>query len=235
MSSQVGARLPRLNAAALGPSLAALRLNLREVVAAVAALAALLYVGLYYFTSVSPVRERLEAVQRQYQEQLKTISGAVSGQGQAGPSRAELVNQARESIEAFRANRLKPLDPGRKAIFDEINALVRKHNLQLSSGVEMRKVGDASAPSEGGSKGREKTVEDLLNVFPRRLISFTAVGPYPSIRKLTAELEQSKQFFVIESLTITNADEAEGPRGGRRGAPSGALAVSVEMAAYFRP
>ena len=231
MSSEARVKMPRFNSLDFGLRAGAFRPNAFEVISTVVALLALSYVVYYYFTELRPARARLAAVRTRYNQQDATLTNPPSAPG-SGPSRATQVAMARESLESFKNHQLQPLASGRRVMFDEINGLIKKYNLELTSGIQM----EHGAKDENKKSSREN-VASLFEVYPKVDLKFTAAGSYESLRKMLAELERSKQYVVLNGIDLGTLDQSEGHHNSRRRAPTGGQAVtlSVLLTAYFRP
>lgn len=232
MSTQVKERYSRLDFLSRRSSVRAVRLKPAEIAAIAVAVGMLALVSFYYFSSLKPARQRTQEAKTRFDRQQEVLAGATIVQGSGQTSRSEQVQRAKESIESFKLERLRSLDQGRTAIFDQINLLVKKNNVQLTSGIEMGKVTESQARADN-----KKDVEDMLDVFPKRQVQFTVVGPYPNLRALINSLEHSTQFVMIDTISLASVDEAEAGRVSRRGrsAPVGSsVSLTIGMTAYFR-
>lgn len=229
MSAQANARHSRFDLFSGALSVGAARLSLTEMVAIGAAVVAIGLVFSYYWNSLKPAHLQQQEAKERFDRQQEVLAGAALSQGSPQVSRAEQIQKTKESLERFKSDKLKPLDPGRSSIFDEINGLVKNNNVQLSSGIEMSTVGKALA----GEK--KKDIEDVLNVFPKRQIQFTVVGPYPNLRAFINSLERSGQFITVNTISFSAVDEAEGGRSRRRAAAGGSsVSLTIGVTAYYR-
>ena len=233
MSSAAREKLPKFAAFDLRPRFGGLRIRPSEVLATLAALLLLSYVVYYYYATVRPARARLEQTKRRLDDQTSVLSR--EAHGASGESQAVQIGLAKESLSSFVNAKLKPLQAGRRAVFDEINGLAKKHSVELTSGIQMER-GEPSE-SEAAKKQTHETVADLVNAYPNLGMQFTVAGSYDGLRKLLHELERSQQFIVLDNITVTTVEPTEGHRSGRRAAPTGgqSITLSVGMRAYFRP
>lgn len=231
MSSQVrerashsGLRAPRASRLPLG-------LSIGELIAALLALAALVFAVVYYFTALRPEQARLRTLEDELTRQsLELVANPPPGA--SGPSTAETVREALESLSIFKNKYLRPLASGRIALINEINALAKKHNVQLTSGIDMPVEKGATVDEKETGK-RKKKAEEFLNVYPRMNMHFTAFGQYETLRKFIDDLENSQQFLVIHAVSLMMQEEKSG---GRHGRSSGlGLTMAMDVAAYFRP
>lgn len=231
MSSQVRERVSlsrfRLSRASHSP----LGLSVGEIIAALLALAALVFAVVYYFTALRPEQARLRGLEDELarqQRELATTAGAPT----SGPGSASNVQVALDSLSTFKGKYLRPLASGRIALINEINALAKKDNVQLTSGIDMPVEQGKTADDKDASK-RKKKSEDFLNVYPRMTMHFTAFGQYDTLRKFVDELQNSQQFLIIRTVSLQmQEDKSEGKRGHRIGT---GLSMGIEVVAYFRP
>ncbi|HXG65650.1 MAG TPA: GspMb/PilO family protein [Blastocatellia bacterium] len=234
MSSQVTSRLSRLSFKPASVASMPFSLNAGEIAAAIFALLFLVTGVIYYVTSLRPEQQRLETLERQYEEQRKDILKMTPQQQTLTKTRAEREQEILDSLNAFKGSRLKPLNPGRIALLNEINALARKNGVQLASGIEMKTEG--GEPQAGKKKTKEKRKDDVYR-FPMLGIRFTVVGPYDKLRAFINELQHNKQFLIIDAVNLQAERAAEGGGGrARRGQQAaGAISLSIEASAYFQP
>jgi hypothetical protein len=222
--SKVEIRRPHLTSRRLGFSAA-------EMAAAAAVLLLALAVLYFYFTSLKPEQDKLAQVKLQHESQREVLQKLVTGQDGSGP-RKNSIKEALDSLATFQNAHLKGRIQGQRALIDDINALVKKHNSRLMSGLEMS-VENTGLEAEKKARGT-KNVEESLNVFPKLNMAFTIAGQYPSLRAFINELERNKQFLVINSVTFSALEEADGDTGRRTPTASG-LSLTVNLSAYFHP
>jgi hypothetical protein len=222
--SKVEIRRPHLSSQRLG-------FNAVEIAAGVAVLLLAIAVLYFYFSSLKPEQDNLARVELQYENQRNALKDlAANPSGNAAPKNT--IKDAIDSLATFQNVHLKTRTQGQRALIDEINALVKKHNSRLMSGLEMS-VENAGLEAEKKSKGT-KNAEESLDVFPRLNISFTIAGQYPNLRAFISELEKNRQFLVINAVTFSALEEADGDTGRRSAAASG-LSLTVNLSAYFQP
>src|SRR5262245_38187132 len=154
VSSEARAKLPRLSGVVVGPRLGAFKPSAIEAILSLLAIFTVGYVIFYYFSEVRPSRAKLDEGKRRYEEQMKILGASASNAGK-GPSMAGRVNDARASLENFKSNQLQSLQSSRRSIFDEINGLARKHNLELTSGIQTE---SARKKSDEGKGSAQETV-----------------------------------------------------------------------------
>ena len=240
MSTQVGERVHRSEVRQVGVTKIPFGLNLGEAIAVLLGAAVLLWAGAYYFSTLKPEQDRLRAIEAELDAQQRSI---IAG---AKPPAAEKTNvedeakNALETLETFKGSHLKPFSSGRIALIKEINALAKKNNVTLTSGIEMGASG-GEADAEGDQAGEKKNTskrkktEDLLNAFPSVNFRFTVFGQYPNLRTFINEVEREKQFLVINSVNLTNQEARTASRRSRGAEGASGIMLTIEMSAYFQP
>jgi hypothetical protein len=232
MSSQVRERVSRFEVRSTGRAVRPFGLSSMEIVAAALALLFFVVVLVYYFTSLRPEQDRLRQLEERLKQQDAIVNSAPGGGGTIAP--VDTGKAALGTLEAFKAERLRPLASGRIALQNELNALIKKNGLQLTSSIETHV--DAVKDDEDQGTSRRRKIEDTFNVFPRQSVHFTVFGQYPNLRAFVTDLEHNKQFLVIKSINLTTQEDREegGGRRQRGGAASGVM-LSIDLTAYFQP
>ncbi|MFP5263677.1 MAG: GspMb/PilO family protein [Blastocatellia bacterium] len=230
MSSQVRERAPHVEVRSTARSARPFGLSPKEIVAAALALLFFVVVIVYYFTSLRPEQARLRQLEQRLREQDALVNDTPAAGETAAP--VNTGKEALSSLETFIAGRLRPLSPGRIALQNELNALIKKNGLQLTSSIEthvdtMKGQGDQAG-------GRRMKLEDMFNVFPRQSIHFVVFGQYPNLRAFLSDLEHNKQFLVIKSVNFTTQEDT-GEGGRRQRAAASGIMLSVDLTAYFQP
>jgi hypothetical protein len=215
-------------------------LNLGETIAVVLAAVALVLVVVQYVSSLKPEQDRLRAVETELDIQQRSIIANASPSGTPEVSVEDQAKIALESLETFKGSHLKLFSSGRIALIKEINALAKKNNVALTSGIDMgadmgESGSDGEQKDENKTTTKRKKADDLLNAFPSVGFRFTVFGQYPNIRTFISELEREKQFVVINSLNLTNQEAKTASRRARGGEGASGIMLTIEMSAYFQP
>jgi hypothetical protein len=240
VSTQVRERVPRSEARPVGVAKMPFGLNVGESIAVLLAAAALVLAATQYFSSLKPEQDRLIAIESERDAQQRSIIANATADGASEPSVVDQAKIALESLEQFKGNHLKSFSSGRIALIKEINAIAKKNNVTLTSGIEMgaslsEPDDEGGKTSESKSTTRRKKAEDLLNAFPSVLFRFTVFGQYSNVRSLINELEGQKQFVVINSVNLTNQEARTASRRSRGGEGASGIMLTIEMSAYFQP
>jgi hypothetical protein len=240
VSTQVRERTARSEVRPVGVTKIPFGLNIGEAIAVLLAFAALVLVVAQYFSSLKPEQDRLRAVEAELDTQQKSIIANAKPSGESDVNVEDQAKLALESLETFKGSHLKSFSSGRIALIKEINALAKKNNVTLTSGIDMgADLGEAGADGEQKEESktttRRKKADDLLNAFPSVGFRFTVFGQYSNIRTLISELEREKQFVVINSVNLTNQEARTASRRSRGGEGSSGIMLTIEMSAYFQP
>jgi Tfp pilus assembly protein PilO len=191
----------------------------------------------YYVAKLRPEQSRLSVLEAQYQQQKAEITSSASNAAKdPEQSPAERARIAVESLDNFKSGYLTPYASGRIALINELNALAKKYNLQLPSGIDMSTEASDEG-SEGGSKAGGKQ-EDLNRVFPRLFVRTSVFGQYKDLRGFVAEVERNKQFLVLQNMSLINQTAKTSTGGTGRASrmqESTGIALTIEIWAYFRP
>ncbi|MFN0112284.1 MAG: GspMb/PilO family protein [Blastocatellia bacterium] len=176
-------------------------LGLIEVVALVAALVfagASLY---YYFSKVQPLRSELSSLQDREKDIRLQIEKANTDEAkrQKQASNAETILVSLKNFDVY----LKQDERGMTEIINEVDALGRKYG--VLTGDSTYRVAEAEPlVDENGQPIQQKngSQDETQKIYPVLGIDTNIVGEYPNLRKFLLELERSKQFLVINSLTF---------------------------------
>ena len=231
MSSQVRARLSRIELRSLKISALPFGLSSREAIAALLALISLILSLVYYSSSLKPEQDRLNQLQSEYDKKLKVMVDGAAAAGSQQPK--DTGREALSTLETFKNDYLKPQSKGRIDLIDQINALAKKNDVMLTSGINMTLDKAVQEPGKEKSSGK-KGGATQLSVFPNLEATFTVFGQYTNLRNFIGELERYKQFLIINSITLTNIDEGTIGRGSQSSTGSG-ISLAIEMTAYFQP
>jgi hypothetical protein len=230
MSSTVKDRLGIAALSARRASHRKLPLDAKEIIGSALAAIAVGFVVFYYFSSLRPIHERLQAARARLDSQTKVLIGNKPANN-SGPSLKDQIKAAKLSLDEFEGRWLKPLPEGRVAAINQLNEMVSTDKLHLSGGIEMRmtKKGTAADPTH-----RRKD-ETTLEAFPKVDLRLSVFGGYAEIRKFIKDLQASKQFLVINTMGLGTEQKRGAKRvGAVQGGASG-LSLSVSLSAYYRP
>lgn len=233
---QVRERVSRLDVGA--PRTKTLPFNLTgvEIVAAFITVACVAIALTYYWTSLRPEQARLRQLEQQLADQQRDLGPLTAGVAST-VSPSDAARDALESLERFKTVHLKPLRSGEIDLLKDLNALAKKNSVQLISGIDTTsKLPEETEEDTSGAKKTQKQrkPEEILNVFPALAARFSVAGEYANLRSFISELESSKQFLVVKTVSIISQEGKTTGRN-RRAEAVGGLVLSIEMTAYFHP
>lgn len=231
MSSEAQAGTPGLGLSRPASAISRFHLSGLEIAAVLVALASIVGAAVYYFSTLGPERENLRSLEQRLAQQQDVLIQTAQPEQDVEVSAELQAKEALVTLDQFRVDYLSPLRKSQIALVDDINALSRKHSVELRNGIQMQ----AADPLSEGSDPETKKINDLLAVFPRMDVNITIVGPYASLRSFISELERNRQFLVIKSIDLALVDALDTASAGRATAARTGLALSLSMTAYFRP
>lgn len=232
---QVRERVSRLDVGAPRARTLPLGLSRVEIAALIIATAVFVFALSRYWSSLRPEQARLSQLeQRLADQQRELIPMTVGAASTASPN--DVAKDALESLEQFKTH-LKTLRSGEIELLRDLNAMAKRTGVQLTSGIDTtpRMPGQVEEDEQGEKKAtKAKKQEDILNVFPALVTRLSVAGEYANLRSFISELESSKHFLVVKTISIISQEGKTTGRKGRAEA-AGGLVLSIEMTAYFRP
>jgi hypothetical protein len=240
VSTHVRERVSRSATRSLGVTRMPFGMNIGEAIAVLLAVVLLVWVAVYYVSSLRPEHERLRILNAELAEQQRNIIATTTPRDPEAPF-VDTAKQALETLETFKTSHLKPFSSGRIDLIKEINALAKKTNVTLTSGIDMgSSLGESAGDGEKAntadkkSASRRKKADEIVSAIPSVAFRFTVFGQYASLRTFINELEREKQFVVINSINLTNQEAKTSSKRSRGDATSGIM-LAIEMSAYFQP
>lgn len=221
-------------------------LGVPEIMALAASLVMLLSVLFAYYYSLVPARARLEDLQRkrtQLQTRLRDSQEGVKRNTNTQTSVAEIG----DSLQNFEANYLANRTQGRTALIDQLNSLIRRNSVRVSTGFSFAALdaldagNQTNSATKSGLKGQTS--------FPGIAISMTVEGQYANLRRLLRDIEASNQFIVINAVELQSVTDVAASRAAAVAAmPNGTatggappvspratyVSLRLDVAAYFR-
>lgn len=178
-----------------------------EYVAVAAASALLLAVILSYFFVLIPAREDVKRRETERVGKEKELQMLQAGSDESTIQQTDASARV-ASVDRFETNFLSPVIQGNTALYGRLNELIRANGLRNTAGPEY-------APLEVLAPGR--TVEQkasgraaLQSLYPGTFVTVTVEGNYANLRRFIADIENSRQFLVINAVEI----ESDGNGGG---------------------
>ncbi len=206
--------------------------------------AALLYTGFvtfFYLTKAQPLGSDLAARERQIGD-LKAQIEKLNTDVEKRLVQAANAEKILESLRSFEGL-LKPDERGMTQIINEIDALGKTHNIIV--GDASYRVEEADEPQldeNGNPKPLAASRDKNPKIYPNLGIETMVIGDYPNLRRFLSNLERSKQFLIINSLTFQGGDEKvirQLARGGNQvqilSSPEAIpVSLKIELDTYFQ-
>lgn len=218
------------------------RLSLIEIIALTAALVFIGVVTFYYFTKVQPLQSQLDALverERVAKEKIEKLNTDEQKRQQQA-SNAEAILASLTTFEIY----LKPDERGMTEIINEIDSLGQKH--KVLTGDSSYRVAEADQPPDqqvdANGQPKQKTNEDKQTIYPALGVDTNLIGEYPNLRRFLGDLERSRQFLIINSLSFQGESDKvrrDAQKSGKQkletSSPDAALvSLKVEMDTYFK-
>lgn len=199
----------------LGDIFRNVRLSALEWVALVATILFVGVVTFYFLNSAQPLRSKLSDLRtREKNLQAKMTDDA---------TKIKLLEQQRtnrekilDSLESFEV-RLHSRKVGITAIIDEVNQLAKANRVKAGD-IAFRTDAPAPLPGEvqpGANPGTTPTPaaitrrDKLPNVYEGLGIDTTVEGDYHDLRRFMAALERSRNFVIVNAITLQSIDEKQ--------------------------
>ncbi len=225
----------------LGDSLRRSRLMPMEAAFLIAALVFAAVVVVFYFMKVQPLGDAL-AAERAREQELLTRLNKVNTDEKKRNEQATNAEKILDSLVRFEGM-LKPDERGMTQIINEIDELGKTHKV-LVGDASYRVIETQPLVDENGNPVPQKPTsgDKTPEIYPTLGIDTTVVGDYPNLRRFLAELERSRQFLIINSLSFQGGDDKVARQLAKTGkqiqlSTPDALPVSLKIGldTYFQP
>jgi hypothetical protein len=204
--------------------------------------AALLYAGFvlyFYFSGVQPLSSRLTELQSRQQKLIADNAKSLKDE-KARSDQAANAEKILDSLQSFQAM-LKPDERGMTQILNEINSLSQTHKVLAGDASYRVTEAEATTDENGNPLPQKKLSEKKFNLYPTLGIDTTIVGDYPNLRRFLADLERSRQFLIINSLSFQGGDDklartmAKSGKQIQLSSPEAVpVSVKIELDTYFQ-
>lgn len=221
-------------------------LRFREWFGIALAIISLVSAYFVYQQSAVPVRARVKSIEDQCQELRKKGEKARRDRNQL---ELEQKNYSKvvDQLKAFETNNFLDARSGQLALIDEINSLSRKNGIQILETITFlakKPVVDEKASSLGTPR---KTTDQTRSgktkslIFPTFTVKFSVAGDYRKLRLFVHDLETSRQFLVLNLLSVSPETKTKGS--GRAGFSNNTgstslnpddITLDLELTAYYR-
>lgn len=203
------------------------RLSPLEIVALLATFVFVGFVMFYYLNSTQPLRSQLSALRAKeisLQSEIKNKTAQEKILTEQLHNRDEIMG----SLERFEA-RLHNRKVGITAIIDEVNQIAQAHHVKAGD-ITFHTAAPEPLPGEpkpGASGSPSPTPTPVVRrdklpvVYEGLGIDTTVEGDYADLRRFISTLERSRNFVIINAITLQSIDEKQRSkaRGPAQGAP----------------
>lgn len=214
------------------------RLSAFELVFLIAALLFAAFVAFFYFTKTQPLNAEVARLQNREVE-LRASLNRLSNEEKKRIEQAANSEKIIESLNRFE-NYLKPDQRGMTQIINEIDSLGKTHKIVVGDASYRVAEPEATTDENGNPKPQTATNDKKTNIYPALGIDTTVIGDYRNLRRFLSDLERSKQFLIINSLSFQGeADKARQNAGkGQQiqlSSPEAIpVALRIELDTYFQ-
>jgi hypothetical protein len=216
------------------------RLSLAEITFLGAAMIFASGVALFYSYKVLPLGYMVAARQRQIKD-LKTQIEKLNTEERKRRDQASNAEKILESLSGFES-RLTPDDRGMTQIINEIDALSSTHKVIAGDSNYRPEAADEPQFDENGNPKPRPNKDKKPKIYPNLGVETTVLGDYSNLRRFLSDLERSRQFLIINSLTFQGGDDKiarQLAKGGKQiqlsSAESVPVSLKIELDTYFKP
>lgn len=175
--------------------------GIAEVVALAGSCLILLLVLVSYLYFLVPARSRLTSLQAdraRLQTNLRKAHEIVN----LGSDTKKTADAITVSLDTFENSGLVRQESGRMALYGQLNQLMLKNALRNTSGPSYSYVAPAGAKSVVRSASTK-----WQSVYPGIAVAVTVEGQYQNVRHFLRDIENSKQFIIINQVELQRATE----------------------------
>ncbi len=220
-------------------SISRAQLSVVEIVFLAGAILFALLVAFFYFNSVQPLASQLERLKQQ-EVDLQARLRKITNDEKRLLDQTANAEKILESLSRFDAY-LKPDERGMTQIINEIDQLGKTHNIVVGDASYRVEEADEPVDENGNPKPQSANREKKPKIYPNLGIDTMVIGDYANLRQFLANLERSKQFLVINSLTFQGGDEkltrqlAKGGKQIQLSAPEAVpVSLKIELDTFFQ-
>ena len=198
-----------------------LRLSLLEIVALVSTLVFAAIVLAIYFNSIQPIKNKITELEMR-KKQLTTQATTQKAQDEAVTNQRVNAQKILDSLGSFEA-RLRHRKQGIPDVINEVNQLAKAYRVragdirfQTASADQLAVSGQAGAvPTPTPAITRR---DKLPNVYEGLGIDTTVEGDYHDLRRFISALERSRNFVIVNAISLQSIDEKNKQRASLEGA-----------------
>ena len=183
-------------------------------------------------SSIELERSRLQGVVRSDEQNFET-----------NKSVRQRVDEITVSMTDFENTWLAASGSGRMSLYTALNSLIKTNGLRNTAGpsyTPLEPIGSKLQVQPSASADKQTNAK-WQTIYPGIAVSVTVEGPYQRVRHFVRDIENSRQFLIINAVELESVTQsgtaAEVPlSGGARGVGGRGTLVSLrlEMATYFQ-
>lgn len=182
-----------------------LRLSLVETVFLAAAILFAVLVVAFYVTKIAPRQLELSRLKDRETKAQAMLNQQEKREKELTMQR-ENAQKILDSLNDFET-RLKDKTKGYPQIIDEFDQMAKANHVP-GSGVTFRTIEPDPATDSSGNPAQPTAHNDKqLSVYPALGLDTTVEGSYHDLRGFISDLERSKQFIIINAITLQSVDE----------------------------
>jgi hypothetical protein len=213
------------------------RLTALEAVFLGLAVLFLITVVFFFMTKVGPLNDQVSALKQRETQllgQLKKLSDDEKRRNEQ-TNNAEKILSSLSQFESY----LKPDERGMTQILNELDALGKTHRIEIGDATYRVEEAAPTVDANGNPLPQANTNNPTRgNIYPALGIETTVIGDYSNLRRFLLDLERSKQFLIIGSLSF-QGEAVQGPNGGPparnvSGSEVTPVSLKIEFDTYFR-
>lgn len=188
-------------------------------------------------TSTQLERDRLQALQRTSQTNFDETESV-----------RERVDKINASMQDFESNWLSGASSGRMSLYSTLNSLIKSNGLRNTAGPSFSPLDPlgSKAQVQPTTSAEKQSNAKWQTIYPGVAVSVTVEGPYQRVRHFVRDIENSRQFLIINAVELEGVTQSgvaadvisgELPRGSAApvaGGRSTLVSLRLDMATYFQ-
>jgi hypothetical protein len=216
------------------------RLGIAELVGLSVGGAMLLAVIVGYVYFLVPARSRVASLllERDRLQQQVRVS---QDNFRTGVDTQTKVQKITDSLQNFEEVGLVNRGEGRMLLYEKLNQLIHKNGLRNTSGPTY--AGLEPIVSRGGQQAAASTSNSAAakwqSLYPGIAVNVTVEGQYQNVRRFVQDIENSKEFIIINAVELERATESNfqpmaEPGATKPSSGNALVSLRVDLATYFQ-
>lgn len=197
-----------------------------EIVGLAASGVMLLAVIFSYFYFLTPARANQKAIENERTRLQNKVRLAQEGiDPNASPQTT--VDEINQSLERFESEALMQSTLGRRELYNQLNDLMKRHNLRNTAGPVYSSLDPLSAVAAATASSKAGNAR-WQTPYPGIGIAVTVEGPYANLRRFLREIETNNQFIIVNAVELEGVTETDSPTG------ASLVSLHLDMSTYFQ-